>query len=207
MTAVHDVRRTSLPRESATVVRDAMRHARSRRWGLVTAGIGTLVYSLVAGAGLVQYAPNGWVVPLRTWMFHRRPTPYWFYAFDEHWGIVPVPWYVARAAFVAALLGLFVALVVYERICCRSRRTDRGRGLAGVGALTAVVGMASCCSPLALALTGVVGYAAVAFFADHGLLIAFATLVPAVAWQVARLVRADRAPARPAGERPWPTTP
>lgn len=189
-----------------------MRQARSRRWGLLTAGIGTLVYSLVAGAGLVQYVADGWAVPARTWIFHRRPTPYWFYAFDEHWAIVPVPWYLARATFVALLLGFFVGLVVYERSCRRRPRADRGRGLAGVGALTAVVGMASCCSPLALALTGVVGYGAVAFLADHGLLIAFATLVPAVIWQVARLVCARQEDADGPSPRPsnvssrWPST-
>lgn len=167
---------------AAVIVQD--RRAR-RRALLVTIGA-WLVFSLATGGGLVQYAPDGWVVPVGRWITYAQPTPYGFYAFDTHWAVVPVPLYLAQAAGVAALAGVYSLLTAIARPCRASSRRRRGAvGL--VGTVTGVLGAAACCSPVALLLGTLFGGSLAAALTGVGLWAATGVFAVAVAVQLHRL--------------------
>lgn len=172
------------------VLRAALGHSPSRRWGLVATAVVWLVFALTGGAGLVQYAPDGWVVPVGQWQYHSWPTPYWFYALSDHWAVVPVPWFLARALLVALPFGLYVALSSYGRTCRPAGR--RGQGVTGLAGLAlGALGMASCCSPVALVLVGALGSGVATFLTGSGTWLALAVVTPLVVWTAWRLAAAE----------------
>jgi hypothetical protein len=169
---------------AATLWRDR----RARRRGLVVLLGSWLVFALVSGGGLVQYVPDGWVVPLRTWIAYAHPTPYGFYAFDENWAIVPVPLYLAQSLGVALLAGTYVWMASTVRSCGTApRRRDRALGVTGWAA--GILGAAACCSPLAMALGLAIGGGLAARITGIGLWASAALLAGAIAIESRRLGR------------------
>lgn len=134
---------------------------------LVTLG-GWLVFALAAGGGLVQYAPDGWIVPVRTWITYAHPTPYGFYALDAHWAVVPVPLYLAQALGVALLAGTYAGIALIARRC-RPGTSPRKRILGLTGTAAGVLGAAACCSPLAIVLGMLLGTSLAAALTGIGL--------------------------------------
>lgn len=176
-----------------SVLRRVAGDRRARRWALVMVPGMWLVLSLAAGGGLVQYAPGGWTVPVRTWIIRWQPTPYGFYALTDHWAVVPVPAYLARALGVALLAGLYVALVVVARGWAPSGEepsattTGGARTVGTTGLAVGILGAAACCSPLALGLAGLLGATAAAWLTGLGLWAAAAVFAVGALWQLRRL--------------------
>lgn len=162
-----------------------------RRVLLVTPG-SWLVFSLAAGGGLVQYAPDGWIVPIRTWITYAQPTPYALYALTEHWAVVPVPLYLAQALGVALLAGLYAGVAFLVRRC-RVGARPRRRVLGLTGTLTGVLGAAACCSPLAIVLGMLLGGSLAATLTGIGLWAAAGLFTVGIAIEARRLSRIEDA--------------
>jgi hypothetical protein len=185
---------------SRRVIRRGAVSGRAVRWGIVTGVVVWALLSLVGGT--VQYAPQGWNVPVAEWRFYDDAYTYWFYPWSPRWALVLVPAFFAKALPVAALAGGYVGLTVARRAtasCCTPRRG--GASLAGVGVLAGFSGMLACCSPLALVVVGLVGSTALAAMMAHGLWLGAAVLAVAVGWQGWALVRGRRQVPGGAGEQ------
>lgn len=171
---------------------EQQRTGRLIRWALAVGLVVWLALSVVGG--LVQYAAQGWTVPVGQWRFSDGASTYWLYPWSKHWALAVVPVSLAKALPASALAGLYTGLVVARRAkgrCCVPWR--RGSGpLAVVGLAAGAGGMLACCSPIALAVAGLVGFGAVAFFTDHGLWMGTLGLAAAVAWQAHALARGRR---------------
>lgn len=179
-----------------------------RRHWLRAVLVGALAWlALAAAGGTVQHAPQGWTIPIGMWQFRADAYTYWLYPWNAHWALVIVPAFLGKALSVAALAGAFAATAARAPAGrCRTLRC----GIAGGGLLAGVGGMLVCCSPLALALAGLIGATVTLALADTGLwlaggLFALATLShashqPATASQTAT-THPPRPPDEPAGTR------
>ncbi len=158
---------------------------RSRRWAIVAALGSWIVFSLAAGGGMLQYAPQGWDLPLHAWLTYRSRTPYAMYVLAEHWAVVAVPLYVAQAMAVAALAATYVLLATYAKRCGVVRRISGPIGIGGL--VVGSLGAAGCCSTLAIALAAVVGPGVAASLTGVAFWVPAVLFAVAIAWQAARL--------------------
>jgi hypothetical protein len=123
----------------AGIATAAWADTRSRRWAIVAAVGSWIVFSLAAGGGMLQYAPQGWDLPRHAWLTYRSRTPYAMYVLADRWAVVVVPLYVAQAMAVAALAATYVLLATYAKRCGVGRRISGPIGIGGlvVGSLGA----------------------------------------------------------------------
>lgn len=152
-----------------------------RRRALVAAALAWLALGLAGG--LVQYAPQGWTVPVGQWHAAVGNDLYWIYPWTPHWAVVVIPAFLGKALPVAALFGASTAMAAQPG--SRGRHAACG-SLAGAGLVAGVAGMLTCCSTLALALAGLLGATATAAMfdlADIGLVLAGGLLTLGLAWQ------------------------
>lgn len=136
--------------------------------------------ALAAAGGALQHAPQGWTVPVGQWHFRDTASLYWLYPWNAHWALVIVPAFLAKALPVAALAGAFAATAA--RTPAGECRTVRC-GIAGGGLLAGIGGMLACCSPLALALAGLIGGTATLALTDTGLWLAGGLFALGALWQ------------------------
>lgn len=155
-----------------------------RRHWLRAVLVGAVAWlALAAAGGTVQHAPQGWTVPVGIWQFRADAYTYWLYPWSAHWALVIVPAFLGKALPVAALAGAFAATAARAPAGrCRALRC----GLAGGGLLAGVGGMLVCCSPLALALAGLIGATGTLALADTGLWLAGGLLALGALWHASR---------------------
>lgn len=151
-----------------------------------------LLLSLAAGGGLLQHAPQGWPLPLRTWLTFDYTTPYALYAFTKHWAIVAVPLYMTQALGVALLAGVYTLTARPPGECGVGRKATRALRVGGFSTL-GVLAAAGCCSTLTIAAATVLGPGLAAALTGVPSWVTAAVLLAAITLRAINLQRADAA--------------
>ncbi len=171
------------------VLRVSLRDHRRRRTAAAVVVVGWLLMSLAAGGGMLQYVPQGWPVPLQTWLTFNFTTPYALYAFTEHWAVVAVPLYIAQALGVALLAGMYTLLSPPRRNCGVERKAGRAARTGGFTAL-GILAAAGCCSTVTIAAAAVLGPSLAATLTGLPFWAPAAALLMAIGWRAFTLQRA-----------------
>lgn len=107
-----------------------------RRRALIATALAWLAFALAGG--LVQYAPQGWTIPVGQWAAAPGDDLYWTYPWTPRWAVVVIPAFLGKALPVALLFGAVTAMAAQPG--SHGRRAARG-SLAGAGLAAGVVGM------------------------------------------------------------------